>query len=107
MSALSIMVKPVSGACNMHCAYCFYSDVMSHRKTHVYPHMSEQTLEILVQRVFRYADNQVSFFFQGGEPTLAGLPFFEALIRFEQIYNVGTFQFSMLYRPMLTHFQMK
>ena len=88
MSALSIMVKPVSGACNMHCAYCFYSDVMSHRKTHVYPHMSEQTLEILVQRVFRYADNQVSFFFQGGEPTLAGLPFFEALIRFEQIYNV-------------------
>lgn len=88
MSALSIMVKPVSGACNMHCAYCFYSDVMSRRKTHVYPHMSEQTLEILVQRVFRYADNQVSFFFQGGEPTLAGLPFFEALIRFEQIYNV-------------------
>ena len=87
MPALSIMVKPVSGACNMHCRYCFYTDVMSRRQTAIYPRMTLETLETLVRRAFRYADEQVSFSFQGGEPTLIGLPFFKALVRFERAYN--------------------
>lgn len=87
MSALSIMVKPVSGACNMHCRYCFYSDVMAHRETAVYPRMSIEALETLVRRAFRYADDSLCFSFQGGEPTLAGEEFFEALVRFERMYN--------------------
>ena len=87
MPALSIMVKPVSGACNMHCRYCFYTDVMSRRQTAIYPRMTLETLEALVRRAFRCADGQISFAFQGGEPTLIGLPFFEALMRFERAYN--------------------
>lgn len=87
MPALSIMVKPASGACNMRCRYCFYADVMSHRETPVYPKMRLETLEVLVRRALRYADSSVSFAFQGGEPTLAGLPFYEALVRFQREYN--------------------
>ena len=87
MPAVSIMVKPVSGACNMNCRYCFYSDVMARRETAVYPKMSIEALEVLVRRAFRYADGPVSFSFQGGEPTLAGPEFYDELVRFERMYN--------------------
>lgn len=88
MSTLSIMVKPVSGACNMNCRYCFYKDEMENRETKCFPKMTLETLETLVRRAMRYADGAISFAFQGGEPTLAGLDFFEALIHFERKYNV-------------------
>lgn len=88
MSALSIMVKPVSGACNMHCGYCFYKDVMQNREYACLPKMELETLEMMVRRAMRYADGAVYFAFQGGEPTLAGLDFYEALVSFERKYNV-------------------
>ena len=88
MPGLTIMVKPVSGACNMRCRYCFYSDIMAKRQTGIYPRMTEDMLETLVRRAFRYADGPINFAFQGGEPTLAGLPFYEKLIRLEREYNV-------------------
>lgn len=87
MPALSIMVKPVSGACNMRCKYCFYTDVMQHRETAYYPRMTLETLETLVRRAIRFADGPISFAFQGGEPTLAGLDFYKALVEFERKYN--------------------
>lgn len=87
MQPLSIMIKPVSGACNMRCKYCFYTDVMSHRETKIFPKMSLETLEMVVRRAFRYAKGPVSFAFQGGEPTLIGLEFFEALVRMQREYN--------------------
>ena len=31
MSAISVMIKPASGACNMDCGYCFYRDEASKR----------------------------------------------------------------------------
>lgn len=49
--------------------------------------MSDETLECLIRRAFAYADGQVSFAFQGGEPTLAGLPFFQRLIALQAKYN--------------------
>ena len=87
MPPLTVMIKPVSGACNMRCAYCFYTDVMARRDTAIYPRMTLETLEAVVRSAFRCADGAVSFAFQGGEPTLAGVSFFEALVRFEKTYN--------------------
>ena len=87
MPALSIMVKPVSGACNMRCKYCFYTDVMENRETPCFPRMTLETLETLVRRAIRHADGPISFAFQGGEPTLAGLDFYRALVEFERRYN--------------------
>lgn len=89
MSILTVMVKPMSGACNMRCSYCFYSDVMHHREQAVYPKMSLKALETLVKRALYYGREGVSFSFQGGEPTLAGTEFFEALVRYERMYNTA------------------
>ena len=87
MPPLHVMIKPVSGACNLHCRYCFYADEMHHRGQAVYPPMTQKTLEAVVRRTLIHADGAVTFMFQGGEPTLAGLPFYEALIAFVQRYN--------------------
>lgn len=87
MPPITVMVKPVSGACNMRCAYCFYADETSRRETASFGTMSAQTQEALVRRVFAYADGAVMLAFQGGEPTLAGAPFFRRLLELEKKYN--------------------
>ena len=87
MPPLSIMVKPVSGACNMRCGYCFYRDVSSRREKENMGKMSPETLEALIRRAFAYADGSVSFAFQGGEPTLAGLSYFQDAVRLQKKYN--------------------
>lgn len=87
MPPLYLLIKPASGNCNLRCNYCFYSDVTSLRKTSSYGVMSFRTLEKLVKEAFIYAENECTFSFQGGEPTLAGLPFYQELIRLCGIYN--------------------
>ena len=81
------MIKPVSGACNMRCRYCFYADEMKRREVAISPRMSDALLDVTVRRVIRSADSAAHFLFQGGEPTLIGLPFFERLVQLEQKYN--------------------
>ena len=94
MPPLSVMIKPVSGACNMQCRYCFYADEMQKREKPLYPKMSSEALETVVRKVMACAEERVSFAFQGGEPTLIGLPFFEALVRFQRQYNARGLQVS-------------
>ncbi len=89
MPPISLLIKPVSGACQYRCKYCFYADVMRSREIANFGNMSFDTLEILVKRAMNYAEGSVSFAFQGGEPTLAGLDFYKELIRLEQKYNRG------------------
>lgn len=94
MPPITVMVKPVSGACNMRCRYCFYADEMNHRQSSVYPQMSHELLDVMVRRVIRSADSAVHFLFQGGEPTLIGLPFFEQLVRIQRKYNTRSLKIS-------------
>ncbi len=86
MPPITVMIKPVSGACNMRCRYCFYADEMRARQTPLYPPMTREVLATLVRRVLRSAEGSAHFIFQGGEPTLAGLPFFEEFVRLERQY---------------------
>lgn len=88
MPPVSLLIKPVSGLCNMACKYCFYADVMDNRQTPYYGKMNEETLDMLVRKVFLYAEKSASFAFQGGEPTLAGIAFYEKLIELQEKYNV-------------------
>lgn len=81
------MVKPVSGACNLACDYCFYRDVALHRAQLNYGRMTLDTLEVLIRRACAYADDQLSFAFQGGEPMLAGLSFYQDVVRLQRKYN--------------------
>ncbi len=84
----SLLIKPVSAVCNLDCAYCFYLD----READPYKalpgrRMSEETLERLVDTYLFYSYPNSVFAFQGGEPTLAGLKFFEKLVRFQKQYG--------------------
>ena len=88
MKALNVLIKPASSLCNMRCKYCFYSDVAESRSIHSYGMMSEETLEVLTKRILEEATDSAGFLFQGGEPTLAGLPFYKRLIELQEKYNV-------------------
>ena len=84
----SLLIKPVSAVCNLDCAYCFYLD----RESDPYKdlparRMTMDTLERLVDTYLFYSWPNSVFAFQGGEPTLAGLPFFRKLIEFQKQYG--------------------
>ena len=87
MPPLSMMIKPVSSACSMRCRYCFYADVSDRRAVKSYGVMNADTMTALVRRAFAYADGAVSFAFQGGEPTLAGVDFYREFVRLTRRYN--------------------
>ena len=87
MPPITVMVKPVSGACNMRCRYCFYADEMKRRNTSLHPPMDDQTMRSAVRRCMAYADEQITFVFQGGEPALAGADYYRRFIHLVREYN--------------------
>ena len=78
------MLKPRGAICNLECAYCFFLS-----KEQLYPgstfRMSDDLLEdytrqyIQAQRV-----PEVTFAWQGGEPTLMGLDFFQRAVKLQE-----------------------
>ncbi len=87
MPALSMLIKPASGKCNLRCKYCFYHDLSTYREHSDYGLMSEETLQNLIKKAFDYATGSVIFAFQGGEPTLRGLSFYKKVVALERKYN--------------------
>ena len=87
MKTLSLLIKPASSLCNMHCRYCFYADVAESRSVGNHGLMALDILETVTRKALAEAEDICVFGFQGGEPTLAGLEFYQALIDFEKKYN--------------------
>jgi uncharacterized protein len=87
MPPLSLLIKPASSLCNLRCRYCFYHALCQDRTVPSHGLMAEDVQEAIVRRVFAEADDQVTLAFQGGEPTLCGLPFYERLIEQAAHYN--------------------
>src|SRR5512133_2834211 len=84
----SLLIKPASAVCNLDCSYCFYLD----RDADPYKalparRMTTETLERLVDTYLFYSYPNGVFAFQGGEPTLAGLDFFEKVVGLQQQYG--------------------
>ena len=75
MTPFSLLVKPVGAQCNLACDYCFYLD-----KVALYPngpaHMPDAVLARMLESYLSLPFDSFSIVFQGGEPLLAGLPFF-------------------------------
>lgn len=92
MPPLNMLIKPASSSCNLRCKYCFYSSIADNRNIKSYGIMSIETLETIAEKAFAYAEGFVSFAFQGGEPTLAGLEFFEKLVELQKKYNTKNIQ---------------
>ena len=85
----SILIKPSGPDCNLDCTYCFYlqkSELFGEQKVH---RMSEEILEEMVKQVMTDGADHISFGWQGGEPTLMGLPFFEKAVEFQKKYGRG------------------
>jgi len=82
----SLLIKPVSCDCNLRCSYCFYLE-----KSRMFgngPHrMSPETLEAMVKWLFARRQNMNVFSWQGGEPMLAGIPFFRQAVEFMQTHS--------------------
>lgn len=89
----SILIKPSGPDCNLGCIYCFYlekADLFSETKKH---RMSESVLEEMIKQAMQQTDSHITFAWQGGEPTLMGLPFFEKAVAFQKQY-AGNHTFS-------------
>lgn len=83
----TVLIKPSSSECNMHCDYCFYCDEAKKREQFSYGMMSEETIKQVIKKILFQAKGEVCFAFQGGEPTLRGIPFFEKVLEFENRFN--------------------
>ncbi len=83
----SVLVKPAGPDCNLACDYCFYlqkSGMFSAQKVH---RMNDRVLRALVEQVMKYGGRQVSFGWQGGEPTLMGLVFFKSAVDYQKKFG--------------------
>ncbi|MCF2707354.1 anaerobic sulfatase maturase [Arcanobacterium haemolyticum] len=76
----SVVAKPTGAACNLDCDYCFF---LSKELLYNVPRqlMSEETARTYIQEFLAASpDGDVTMLWQGGEPTLRGLPFFRKVI---------------------------
>ncbi len=82
--AFHVMTKPRGAICNLDCKYCYFLS-----KERLYPNsdfrMSETLLEEYIQQYIEVQRvPEVTFAWQGGEPTLMGLDFFKQAVRYQQ-----------------------
>ena len=76
----SAVAKPSGAACNLDCSYCFFrsKEVLYEARSQS---MSEQTLAAYLSAYLRAApDGEVVVGWQGGGPTMRGLPFFRRAV---------------------------
>lgn len=82
-----VMTKPIGPICNLDCEYCYYL-----HKEELYPRgerwrMADDTLREYVRQYIVAQPKSVSeitFAWQGGEPTLLGLEFFRRVVAYQQ-----------------------
>ena len=85
----TFLVKPASSLCDLRCRYCFYADELDNREIRSYGKMSLDTMHTIVDKAMEYGDYECTIAFQGGEPTLRGIDFFEKVVEFEKQYTVN------------------
>ncbi len=81
---IGVMWKTVSEACNLACDYCYYSTCGGQPKT--INRIESEILEKFIREYMEISKGGVSFAWQGGEPLLAGLDFFEEVVRLQAKY---------------------
>lgn len=88
--AFHVMAKAIGPICNLDCKYCFYLE-----KEQLYPEnekwkMSDERLEVFVRDyIAAQPGPDVTFAFQGGEPTLLGVNYFRKVVAFQKQYAQG------------------
>ena len=83
----SILVKPAGPDCNMACKYCFYLEKSALYSFNQIHRMSNTILEETIHQMMVQSGTNVSFGWQGGEPTLMGLDFYQTAVQYQQKYG--------------------
>ncbi|WP_167202541.1 anaerobic sulfatase maturase [Actinomyces respiraculi] len=89
---LSVVTKPTGAACNLDCQYCFF---LSKELLYDVPRqlMSEETARAYIRELLAAGpDGEVTVLWQGGEPTLRGIPFFRKALQMCETYRRPTQQ---------------
>jgi len=88
-SHFHVMVKPIGAICNLDCTYCYYLE-----KEHLYPEgepfrMPWKVLQSFIRQYSAAHKHlpEIHFAWQGGEPTLLGLDFFERAVALQRKYQ--------------------
>ncbi len=85
-----VMTKPVGPICNLDCTYCFY---LEKEKLFGNAEKFRMSDKLLSKYIREYIQSQsgpdVSFAWQGGEPTLLGVDFFRRVVELQRQYSDG------------------
>jgi len=76
------IIKVVGDFCNLRCRYCFYNTRDQLTRTV----MSDELLEKFLVEYMELFSGHLSFIWHGGEPLLAGLPFFRRVLELQRKY---------------------
>jgi uncharacterized protein len=85
-----VMAKPVGPICNLDCRYCFYLE-----KENLYGQkrdwaMPDEVLESYIRQYIDAHDSpELSFAWQGGEPTLLGVEYFRKIVSIQNKFANG------------------
>lgn len=88
--AFHVMTKPSGPLCNIDCKYCFYLE-----KTKLFPdqkhwRMPDDVLERYIRDYIEAQDTpEIQFAWQGGEPTVLGVDYFERVVELQAKYANG------------------
>jgi serine-type anaerobic sulfatase-maturating enzyme len=82
------MVKPTGAICNLDCTYCYYLHKQELLGSDSKFRISDEILESHIRQYIEgQRGDQVVFSWQGGEPTLMGIDFFEKVVALERKYQ--------------------
>jgi len=89
------MAKPVGSRCNLRCSYCYYRDKPAHGTSNpaaspsapAAGRMDDALLELFIRSYIEASPGpEVSFVWHGGEPSLAGLAFYQRAVQLQRKY---------------------
>jgi len=83
--SLGAMVKPVDGRCNLNCTYCYYRPIPEIVEQS--PRLGYDELERFVRDYLEISRLSPTMVWQGGEPLLAGIEFYERALKLQRKYN--------------------
>jgi len=90
VNAFHVMAKPIGPLCNLDCKYCFYLE-----KEKLFPanenfKMTDEVLETYIRQYIGQQNlPEISFAWQGGEPTLLGVDYFRKIVAFQNKHAGG------------------
>ena len=82
MNTLIPIIKIVGNSCNLRCDYCFYH--CKNQSAHYL--ISDELIEKFISQYLDLFSGRLFFIWHGGEPMLAGIPFFQRILNLQRKY---------------------